>query len=67
MKIESLKELIDLCRAGQCAVKLEACQTGIVAHVTANRGHVSLQTSIFLDPNDKEIAEKLQTAIGRVQ
>lgn len=67
MKTESLKELIDLCRAGQCAVKLEACQTGIVANIVANRGHVSLQTSIYLDPNDKEIAEKLQSAIQRVQ
>lgn len=67
MKIESLKELIELCRAGQCAVKLEAYQTGIIAHITANRGYVSLQTSIYLDPNDKEIAEKLQTAIQRVQ
>ena len=67
MKTESLKELIDLCRAGQCSVSMEACQTGIVANITANRGHVSLQTSVYLDANDKEIAEKLQTAIHRVQ
>jgi len=46
---------------------MEACQTGIVANITANRGHVSLQTSVYLDANDKEIAEKLQTAIHRVQ
>lgn len=67
MKTESLKELINLCIAGQCSVKLEACQTGIVANITATRGHVNLQTSIYLDRNDAEIAEKLETAIQRVQ
>ena len=67
MKTESLKELIALCRAGQCSVKLDASQTGIVAQVEANRGHVNLQTSIYLDANDIDIAEKLQTAIHRVQ
>ena len=67
MKIESLKELIELCRAGQCAVTLEACQSGIVAKVVANRGEVSKQTSVWLDNNDKEMVEKLEAAIRRVQ
>lgn len=67
MKTESIKELIDLCRAGQCFVKLEASQTGVVALVTSSRGHVHLETSIYLDANDPENAEKLQTAIRRVQ
>jgi hypothetical protein len=67
MKTESIKELVELCRAGKCAVKLEACQTGVVAHVVANRGEVSKQTSVWLDNNDKEMAEKLEAAIRRVQ
>lgn len=67
MKTESIKELIDLCRAGQCAVKLEGCQTGVVAVIIANRGVVTKQTSVFLDPNDKEMADKLESAVHSVQ
>jgi hypothetical protein len=67
MKTESLKELVELCRAGQCAVKLEACQTGVVAQVMTNRGEVSKQTSVWLDNNDPRMAEKLEAAIQRVQ
>jgi hypothetical protein len=33
----------------------------------ANRGEVSKQTSVWLDNNDKEMAEKLEAAIQRVQ
>jgi len=67
MKKESIKELIDLCRAGKCAVALEACQTGVVAKVTASRGNVFKQTSVYLDPNDADMAARLDAAIQDVQ
>lgn len=67
MKTESIKELIVLCRAGQCAVSLEGCQSGVVAKVVATRGEVSKQTSVYLDSNDKEIGAKLEAAVQRVQ
>ena len=67
MKTESLKELIELCRAGKCSVKLEACETGIVAHVVAIRGGVSKTLSEWLDHNDARMDEKLREAVARVQ
>lgn len=67
MKTEALKTLIQLCRDGNCSIKLEACQTGIVATVDSSRSHVNLNTSVYLDFNDKEIGEKLSIAIKRVQ
>jgi len=67
MKTESIKELIDFCRAWQCAVKLEACQTGVVANVTSNRGKLFLQTSVYLDSNDKDMRDKLESAARLVQ
>ena len=67
MRTESLKELIALCRAGQCSVTLEANQSGIVARVSSSRGGVILQTAVYLDANDEEISEKLETAVRRIQ
>lgn len=67
MKTESIKELIDLCRAAQCAVTLEGCQSGVVAKIMATRGEVSRQTSVYLDSNDREMADKLEAAVRRVQ
>lgn len=67
MTTESIKQLIDLCRAGQCAVTLAGCQTGVVAEVTATRGEVFKQTSVYLDSNDKENGPKLAAAVQRVQ
>lgn len=67
MKNESLRELVELCRAGSCAVTLEACQTGIVAQVTANRADTTRSTSQWLDRNDADMAGKLEAAIRRVQ
>lgn len=67
MKQESLDELIELCRAGQCSINLDAAQTGIVAKVVAHRGRVNLETTVYLDRNDKEAADKLENAIHLVQ
>lgn len=67
MKTETIKALIALCRAGQCSITLEACQTGVVAKVFSVRGHVSLQTSTYLDANDAASGENLENAIKRVQ
>jgi hypothetical protein len=67
MKTESIKELIALCRAGSCSIKLDGCATGIVATVTSNRGKLTLQTTEYLDVHDKEIAKKLEDAVKRVQ
>ncbi len=67
MNTETIKALIALCRAGQCAIALEACQTGVVARVSSVRGHVALQTSEYLDANDPSAGEKLEKAVKRVQ
>jgi hypothetical protein len=67
MKTETIKSLIELCRAGQCAITIEACTTGAVAKVSASRGHVLLQTSEYLDQNDPAVGEKLENAVKRVQ
>jgi hypothetical protein len=67
MKTESIKELVQLCIAGNCTVKLEACKTGTVAIVSSNRGEVFKQTSAWLDINDSAMDEKLKAAVGRVQ
>jgi len=67
MKQESLDELIELCRAKQCSIDLDAAQTGIVAKVVAHRGRVNLETTVYLDRNDKEAAVKLKNAVESVQ
>lgn len=67
MNTETIKALIALCRAGQCSITLEACQTGVVAKVSSLRGHVTLQTSTYLDANDAASGENLENAIKRVQ
>jgi len=67
MKTESLKEIIELCCAGKCSVTLEARETGIVITVATIRASVSKTTTEWLDRNDKEMAEKLEAAVQRVQ
>lgn len=67
MKTESIKELIALCQAGCCAIKLEGCASGVVATVSSNRGKLALQTTEYLDVNDASTAEKLEAAVKRVQ
>lgn len=67
MKTESIKELIALCRAGSCSIKLEGCTSGVVATVSSNRGKLALQTIEYLDVNDAGAAEKLEAAVKRVQ
>jgi hypothetical protein len=67
MKSESLKELIELCQSAQCMVKLEACSTGLVVTVTANRNGVYKTTSGHLDKNDPEMAERLERLVQLVQ
>ena len=67
MKAALILDLVGLCRAGLCSVSLQGTQTGVVMNVTANRDQVTKQTSLFLDPNDKEIEAKIESAIQRVQ
>lgn len=67
MKTESIQELVDLCRAGQCAISLEGCTTGVVAKIQATRAKVSRITSVFLDANDLKMGGKLQQAVESVQ
>lgn len=67
MSNKSIQELITFCRSKSCSITLEGGSTGVVARITANRGHVLLSTSVYLDANDAEKAEKLKAAVERVQ
>ena len=67
MNTETIKALIALSRAGQCAITLEVCQTGVVANLSSVRGHVSLSTSTYLDANDPAAGDKLENAVKRIQ
>lgn len=48
-------------------MKLDACQSGISVTIGAHRGAVFVQTTAYLDRNDKDIAATLQAAIDRVR
>ena len=67
MKTKSIKELVELCRSGMCDIFLEGSSIGVVASVAANRGGVSKHISAFLDYNDKNIGDKLEELIKKVQ
>lgn len=67
MKTESINELIEMCRAGNCSLRLEACKTGVVARVWSQRGDVALETSVYLDANDARSGEVLDNAIRRIK
>lgn len=67
MTNEALEQLIELCRAGKCAIELKACQTGIVATVSSNRGDRSISTSKYIDSNQTNKADTLKLAVETVQ
>jgi len=67
MNNESIKQLVDLCRASLCDLKLEVCRSGIVANIGATRGDVYKSTSVYLDYNDPDASTKLESCIKKVQ
>jgi hypothetical protein len=66
MTTKTLNELIEMCRIGNCAITLEACTTGIVARVRANRQDVSLEKSVWLDANADYAGRMLDNAVRAI-
>ncbi len=66
MNNEALFELIQLCKKNTCSINLQGCTTGIVVSITANRGHVALSTSCYIDQNEKDPLQVLTNAIERI-
>lgn len=67
MNDQAIKSLIKLCQSAQVNITLEACQTGVVAKVSASRGGVHSETYAYLDQNGTENAKLLEHAVQRVQ
>ncbi len=67
MTTKSILELVEMCNAGNCSIRLEACKTGVVARVWSQRGDVALETSVYLDANDARAGEVLDNAIRRIK
>lgn len=67
MKTESILELINLCVSGDCAISLRASKVGVMVNVTAARGMISAEASVYLDPNHPNIGEQLKEAVERVR
>jgi hypothetical protein len=66
MTTKTLKELVEMCRSGNCSIALEACTTGIVARVRSNREDVSLEKSVWLDANDADAGRVLDNAVSAI-
>lgn len=67
MKTKTISELIEMCVTNRCAIRLEACTTGVVARVSGERGDVSVETSVYLDANDPDAGQKLDNAVKRIK